>query len=190
MALPFIHSEINMITKFGEGDSSLSSDKLAEAIIESEVKERIEHGEKTVEENWHNVERIPCGICRGSGYDHEDKMVCLACEGSGSDVEKHYGVEDMKMFAYCKQYGIDIFKEFCKACREAEAESTKGLTYDKVNKVEYVTPFKIPYIIKMNLMAEGYPVDEMMQQRDGVTLLARAIVKKYPEFMTTNRINF
>ena len=149
--------------------------------IRSEVQSAIEEGEKSLEEDWTNIEKEPCNNCKGSGYDLEDRMTCIACDGTGTDYEFHYGVVDGVVYARVVQNGIEAFLEYCKTRREEETNEWKK------DYALGLSAFAIPNSVRCELVAQGYPVDDWEKAGD-MRSFARAVQKHYPLFMTTNVI--
>ena len=138
---------------------------------------------KKLEKDWQEHHKEICKVCNGSGYDPEDKVSCFGCEGSGIDFEVHYGCYDGQPKGYVVAYGLDFFKEMCKAHREAE---DPGM----IAKGAWLRPFMLPHFLKIELMSRGYPVDDMLTNNNGIRELANVVSNEYPEFMTTNLKRF
>ena len=151
--------------------------------MEAKAQELIDHGEKTLEDDWENVEAKTCSVCKGSGIDLEEKISCYGCEGSGKSYEVRYGVSGGHIYANVSQWGLEFFKEMCKAHREAEVESVR-------KKRPMLGLAKLPPIIEMEFKAAGIPVDELMTNSEGVLELARIVKQVCPEYLTTNLQNF
>ena len=148
-------------------------------MIREDIKAAWEDKEKSLEEDWKNVEKEPCKMCKGSGYDMEDRMSCIACDGTGTDYELHYGVEEGIAYARVVQNGMEAILEYCKAKRESETKD--WLKDDSLG----LQAFAIPNSVRIEFIARGYPVEEWEQSGD-MRSFARAVQKHYPKFMTTN----
>lgn len=122
-----------------------------------------------------------CGVCNGSGFDYKDGIQCIGCDGSGIDYELHYGVEGGKCYAYVVQYGLDALIEYCKACREAEVEKIR------VN-APILNVLALPAYARIDMIAEGIPVDEMVNRGDRELL--NLVAERYPQFLKTNLKSF
>ena len=171
----------NLIKIDGKGSEADTS--ALNGQMEAHVQELIDHGEKTLELDWENVEVEPCNVCKGSGYDATEKLPCFGCEGSGKSYEVRYGVSGGHIYANVSQWGLDFFKEMCKAYREAEVDSVRV-------KSAYAPLAKLPPIVEMEFKAAGIPVDELMTTSEGTLKLARIVQQTCPEFLTTNMIKF
>ena len=137
-------------------------------------------------EDWKATPQITkCGVCKGSGFDYAEGIQCFGCDGSGIDYELHYGVEGGKCFAYVVQYGLDALAEYCKACREAEVDSVR------VN-APMISVFALPAYARIDMIAEGIPVDEMLNSSDAQAKndLINLVSTRYPQFMKTNLKKF
>lgn len=155
-----------------KGDNALSTPALTKYITKDISDEGLDH-------NWKNYERTPCKQCNGTGYDLQDQSPCIACDGTGIDFYLCYGVEDGVAYAKVVQNGVEAIKEVCKAKRERE---TKNWVKQQGKEV-----FMIPNGARLELVAQGYPVDDWEAEGD-MRSYAKAVRKHFPEFMTTNLI--
>ena len=157
-------------------------------ILEKEAQAAMDKGEKEIENDWVNSFTEPCTVCHGSGiYQDEDTKKtepCIGCEATGIDYRFVYGVEGMRIFSYVEQYGLDAFKEFCKARREAELENLEGIKKKSMRGV-----FALPQVLKFELESRGFDVDALIRAGQ-VREMAKIISSEYPEFMTTNLRNW
>ena len=139
--------------------------------------------DKSLGDNWKATPEITkCGVCKGSGYDHEDGVVCMGCDGSGNDFELHYGCEDGKWYAYIIQYGLDGLKEYCKARREAEVDHIR-------RGQPMLGACAFPKFVQMELSAGGMSPEEM-QNPENTRKIVNYISKNYPWLMYTNLKSF
>lgn len=153
------------------------------AMMSDVAKESIEHGDKTLLANWENKEVKPCMKCSSTGRDLEDGGPCLGCEGSGTDFEIRYGVSDGVVYSHVKQYGTDAILEYCKGKREQEISDP---TWKKDDSMGLVA-FAIPSVARMELMAQGYPVESWEREGD-MKSYTRAVQANFPMYLTTNVI--
>ena len=137
------------------------------------------------QEDWKATPIVePCNVCKGTKIDPNDLTICMACDGTGKHYEIHYGVQDGEGFAYVTQYGLDALKEYCKACRESEVESVRA-------SKPMIEVFSMPAFIRIDWMAEGIPVDDLMYTDQGIRYLANLMVERYGQtFMKTNLLSF
>ena len=153
------------------------------SIVKNGAMDMMKAGSDGLEEDWSaSPDIMKCGACKGTGFDFEDGVPCIGCDGSGKDYEIHYGVKDGAAYAYVVQYGHDAIIEYCKACREAEVDNLR------VNAA-MLRAFVLPQAIRMDLIAAGWPVDEMVNSGNNREL-ANHIAKSYPEYLTTNLTSF
>lgn len=148
-------------------------------MVTKDIRDALEAGDKSLEDNWKNEESTPCGPCKGSGYDLEDRMSCIACDGTGVDFTMVYGVEEGVAYARIIQNGMEALLEYCKARRESETKD--WLKDDNFG----LAAFAIPNSARIELIAQGYPVDDWEAEGD-MRSYARAVQKHFPLFMLTN----
>ncbi len=169
------------LKQFGNGEK-LNTPSLSKMVVEDLVKTAVEDDNKKMDSNFRERMSYPCGVCKASGIDPDEKVPCFACEGTGKDYEIVYGIEDGVMVAHTEQYGLDFFKEYCKACREAEADMT--LT-NRANRF-MVRAYSLPAVIDMELQARGFTPQEIRGGSGESKKIAKVIQKEWPELMTTN----
>ena len=168
------------LKKVGDGDKVNTphiAKMLQEDMIEGLMKDYQNPKEDIIDEMTY-----PCGVCKGSGYDTEIKMPCTGCEGTGLDYKIVYGNKDGKLFAYTVQYGIDFFKEMCKAYREAESELSLSERANRLTVVRY----KLPAVIDMELQARGFTPQDIRGGGERQEEICKIIQTEYPEFMCSN----
>ena len=154
------------------------------SIVEDGVAEMIAAGADNPDGDWKASPEIhKCGPCNGSGFDYADGVPCIGCDGSGIDYELHYGMEGGKAYAYVRQYGLDAIREYCKNCREAEVDKVRANS-------ALLRAFVLPAYARVDMIAEGIPVDEMMHDGELLRELTNMVAARYPEFMTTNLKRF
>ena len=169
---------MSKIIGLNKADNNIEAPAIC-SFIKEDIKAAIEAGEKSLEEDWKNVESEPCHNCKGSGHDLEERMSCIACDGTGIDYEFHYGVVDGVVYARVVQNGVDAILEYCKAKREAETENWKR------DDALGLVAFAIPNSVRCELIARGYPVDDWEEAGD-MRSYAKVVQSHYPLFMTTN----
>lgn len=163
-------------------DNSFNTPAITKGITD-EIKRYMEEGDANIEKNWVNKETQSCRICNGSGLDTDEAGVvifgsrCIACDGTGVDYEMVYGVEDGVAYAKVIQNGMQAILDVCKAKRERE---TKNWTKQAGKEV-----FMLPNSARLELIAQGYPVEEWEEMGD-MRSYAQAVQKHFPMFMTTN----
>ena len=91
----------------------------------------------------------------------------------------HYGVHDGKFFAYGEQDDINEIKQYCRERRMEEANNPNA--YKWLGVVKWV----MPKILELELMARGYPIEQMIATGE-LKELDKVFEKEYPEFKTTN----
>ena len=154
------------------------------SLVENGALEMAKAGEASLSEDWDaEPKKHKCDKCKGSGFDYKDGIPCIACDGSGIEYMVHYGVSDGKAYAYISQYGLDAIKEYCKACREAEVDKIRA-------NASMISPFALPAFARVDMIAEGIPVDEMLHDGKLIRELANMVYARYPEFMKTNLTSF
>ena len=168
------------IKTLGSGEK-LTTPSVRQMLLDDLYEEVEKNDHNELKEGKKQVMGYPCRVCKSSGIDPEMACPCLACEGTGNDYEIHYGIQDGKMYAYIRQYGLETFKEYCKACRESEAELS---TSQRANK-SMIRPYALPAAIEMELLARGYDRREL-QSGDNVRKVAKIVQTEWPYLMTTN----
>lgn len=142
--------------------------------------------DKGLTHNWENKEVKNCKVCwdphrdRSTGKDPDTFGNCIACDGTGVDYYVSYGVEDGKAYAKIVQNGMSAFLDFCRDCR---SEETK-MKAEQMGKVA----FSIPNGVRLELIAQGYPVEEWEKSDFGMRSMAKAVQRHFPYFMRTNLV--
>ena len=169
--------------QFKNNDGSLNADYV-ESLITSDVQAAINNNEKSLKEDWKNVETNPCESCKSTGRDPDNMLAkCIACDGSGHDYVLEYGVEGGKIFARAHQSGLQHYLQVAREYRELEASNPTAH-----HNTMGLKTFIMPSIARIELLARGVPVDEMIDAGD-MRGLGKEMRKAFGDaFMTTNLV--
>lgn len=146
------------------------------------------------DQNWDMTMQRECKVCNNPydlgktnrpGYDPDEPFKpCGACDGTGLDYKFKFGMQDGKPFTVIKQYGLDALADLCKAYREEEISL---LERQKRPMQQY---FLMAHIHRLELIADGIPVDEY-EQTGNMRALAKEMYNRWGQtFMTTNATAF
>ena len=128
-------------------------------IGESKAQDEISAGLNSLSDDWHNVEA-----------DREDPNCKI-----------HYGVAGGKLFGYCEQSDMNNYLEYARHLRENEFKlGKKDLPFGKLKWI-------MPRAVKLEMMARGYPIDEIMESGD-MYEIDIFIEKHFPELKATSLI--
>ena len=123
------------------------------------AEEKCVESEKRITENWKNVEVDP--------QDPKCKLI--------------YGVEHGDVFAHAAQEDFDDYIKLAAEYRMLENENKGKDSW--LGKIKWI----MPRIVKLEMEARGYPIDEMVREGD-LYEIDCFIEKNFPELKTTNLI--
>ena len=131
--------------------------RLLASSVQVKANEEMELGSKHITDNWKNVERDP--------VDPKCKLV--------------YGVDKGETFAYAEQEDFDDYVALAAEFRALEAENKGKDSW--LGKPKWI----LPRIVKLELMARGYPVEDIIESGD-MYEIDLFVEKHFPELKTTN----
>ena len=130
---------------------------LGETIANDEIATR----NKTLTENWKNCEVDP--------VDPKCKL--------------YYGVDKGDTFAYAVQEDFDDYVKLAAEMRQLEFNRKESGKDSWLGKTKWI----LPRIIKLEMEARGYPVEDIIATGD-LYEIDLFVVKNFPELKTTNLI--
>ena len=138
--------------------------------------------DEVLSEDHKVVEHKKCPVCHGSKLDIELGGPCEYCKSTGIAYTVTYGVENKKPFVVVEDNTVEYIIEYC-MLRRMHEESYKERVAAGIKEI-----YKLPHIIRLDLMSKDYPMLEMEEKKD-VRGIFRALRKEYGDtFLLTNLI--
>ena len=122
------------------------------------AKDEIAAGDRSLKENWENVER------------HPNDPNCII----------RYGVDKGEVYGCAIQLDIDEYVELAKLKRELEKDNPKNHDNNP-----FLATFGLPTSVRMELEARGFPIQDMITSGD-FTEIHGIIEREYPYLKWTN----
>ena len=126
------------------------------------------------------------GVASAAQVAAEENAEIRALNDNWETMEMHpggfkivMGMKDGAMYSYGIQDDYEQIVELCAEYRKMEADNPKA--YSGIGVVKW----KLPAVVKFELEARGWPVDEMVSE-NALSELDRVIELEFPELKTTN----